>query len=43
MQQSFDRFYRHDELTRILRGLAERAPHLFALESIGRSHEGRDI
>ena len=43
MQQSFDRFYRHDELTRILRGLAERAPHLFAIESIGRSHEGRDI
>lgn len=43
MQQSFDRFYRHDELTRILRGLAERAPHLFALESMGRSHEGRDI
>lgn len=43
MEQRFDRFYRHDELTRILAGLAERAPHLFAVESIGKSHEGRDI
>jgi len=43
MEQRFDRFYRYDELTRILQGFAERAPHLFAVESIGRSHEGRDI
>ena len=43
MEQRFDRFYRYDELTRILKDLAERRPELFALEAIGRSHEGRDI
>jgi murein tripeptide amidase MpaA len=43
MDQRFDRFYRYDDLTRILKDLAERRPELFALESIGRSHEGRDI
>ena len=43
MQPSLDRFHRHDELTRILHAFVERAPHLFALQSIGRSHEGRDI
>ena len=41
--QRFDRFYRYEELTGILRGLAERRPELFSLESIGKSHEGRDI
>ena len=39
----FDRFYRHEELGRILEGFAQRKPRLFAVESIGRSHEGRDI
>jgi len=43
MEQRFDRFYRYADLTEILRGFAARAPGLFALESIGKSHEGRDI
>ena len=40
---AFDRFYRYDALTSILRGWAEEYPSLFALESIGKSYEGRDI
>ncbi len=43
MEQRFDRFYRYAELTEILRGFIARKPGLFALESIGKSHEGRDI
>ena len=43
MEQRFDRFYRYAELTEILRGFTSRKPALFALESIGKSHEGRDI
>ncbi len=43
MEQRFDRFYRYAELTEILRGLTSRKPALFALESIGKSYEGRDI
>jgi murein tripeptide amidase MpaA len=39
----FDRFYRYDDLTAILEGFAARNPALFHLETIGRSHEGRDI
>jgi murein tripeptide amidase MpaA len=39
----FDRYYRYDDLTRILHQFAERHPDLVRLESIGRSHEGRDI
>ncbi len=39
----FDRFYRHDDLTAILRAWADARPDLFRLESIGRSFEGRDI
>jgi len=39
----FDRYYRYDELTRILRGLAKQFPNLVRLESIGKSHEGRDV
>jgi len=39
----FDRFYRHAELTAILQGFAQRKPSLFAVESFGKSHEGRDI
>jgi hypothetical protein len=39
----FDRFYRYDELTEILKSWTESRPELLALESIGRSHEGRDI
>jgi murein tripeptide amidase MpaA len=40
---SFDRFYRYDELTRLLQAYAAEYPNLVRLESIGRSHEGRDI
>jgi murein tripeptide amidase MpaA len=40
---AFDRFYRYDELTEILRAWAAERPRLFALESIGTSYEGRDI
>src|SRR4051812_6020883 len=43
MEQRFDRFYRYAELTEILQGFTARKPALFALESIGRSHEGREI
>jgi murein tripeptide amidase MpaA len=39
----FDRYFRYDELTRIVKGFAEEAPHLVRLESIGKSYEGRDI
>lgn len=39
----FDTFYRHDELTRLLRDYAESLPGLIELRAIGRSHEGRDI
>ena len=39
----FDRYYRYDELARILRGLAIEFPNLVRLESIGTSHEGRDV
>ena len=39
----FDQFYRHDELTRLLRDYAAAAPHLVQLSSLGNSHEGRDI
>ncbi len=38
-----DRYYRYEELTALLRGFAERFPHLVRLETIGRSHEGRAI
>ncbi len=43
MEQRFDRFYRYPELTAILQAFAARKPGLFSVESIGRSHEGRDI
>jgi murein tripeptide amidase MpaA len=39
----FDRYYRYDELTRIVHAFAEAHPQLVRVESIGRSHEGRDI
>lgn len=39
----FDTYYRHDDLTRILRGFADEHPGLVRLESIGQSHEGREI
>ena len=39
----FDRFHRYAELTDVLKAFAAERPELIALESIGRSHEGRDI
>ena len=39
----YDRFYRYDELTDLLRSWADEAPELLQLESIGKSWEGRDI
>ncbi len=39
----FDKFYRYDELTKILRAWAKEKPGLFKLSSIGKSYEGRDI
>ena len=40
---SYDRFYRYDELSDLLRSWADDAPGLLQLESIGKSWEGRDI
>ena len=40
---AFDRFYRYDELTEVLKAWADERPELFQLESIGRSFEDRDI
>src|SRR5438552_880276 len=39
----FDRFYRYAELTAILEAFAEEHRELVTLQSIGKSHEGRDI
>jgi murein tripeptide amidase MpaA len=39
----FDRFLRYAELTELVHALAREHPQLVAIESIGRSHEGRDI
>ncbi len=39
----FDRYYRYDDLTRILNEYAQEYPQLVHVESIGKSYEGRDI
>ena len=39
----FNRFYKYDELTRILKAYAKEYPGLIRLESIGKSYEGRDV
>ena len=39
----FDAFYKHEELTRLLADFAAAHPTLVAVQSMGRSHEGRDI
>ncbi len=39
----FDAYYRYDELTRLLHAYAEEYPGLVRVESIGKSHEGRDL
>ena len=40
---AYDHFYAYDELTDTLRAWAEEAPTLCAVESMGKSYEGRDI
>ena len=39
----FDKYYRYDELTRLLHRYAADYPKLLKVESIGKSHEGRDV
>jgi len=39
----FDVFYRHAELTPLLQDYADAPPDLVQLQSLGKSHEGRDI
>ena len=39
----FNKFYRYDELTKLLKAYVKEYPKLFKLESIGKSHEGRDV
>ncbi len=39
----YDRYYRYDELTRLLADYAEAYPKLVRVDSIGQSYEGRDI
>jgi murein tripeptide amidase MpaA len=39
----FDRYYRYDELTRLLLAYEAEYPELVTLESLGKSYEGRDI
>jgi murein tripeptide amidase MpaA len=39
----FNQFYRYDDLTRLLHEFATEYPNLLKIESIGKSHEGRDV
>jgi murein tripeptide amidase MpaA len=39
----FDKFYRYEDLTRILHAYAQEFPQLVSIESIGKSYESRDI
>jgi murein tripeptide amidase MpaA len=39
----FDRYYRYEELTSLLKGFAAEYPELVKVQSIGTSYEGRDI
>jgi len=43
MSIQYDRYYRYAEFTSVLQQLVQAYPRLLALESIGKSHEGRDI
>lgn len=40
---TFDRYYRYDELSRVLQAFAEAYPDLVRLETIGQSFEGRNV
>ncbi|NBT78017.1 MAG: carboxypeptidase, partial [Betaproteobacteria bacterium] len=42
-QPKFDQFYKHAELTTLLKEFAEARPDLLELRELGRSHEGRPI
>jgi len=39
----FNRYYKYDELTTLLKAYADEYPNLVKVESIGKSYEGRDI
>ena len=39
----FNKFYKYNELTRLVKAFAKEYPNLIRLESIGKSHEGRDV
>jgi murein tripeptide amidase MpaA len=39
----FNKFYRYNELTHLLKDYAKEYPNLIRTESIGKSHEGRDV
>ena len=39
----FNRFYRYEDLTNLLKQYVEEYPDLLKLESIGKSYEGRDV
>lgn len=39
----FDRFYRYDDLTRLVKAYAAEYPQLVQVKSLGKSYEGRDI
>lgn len=43
MKTQYDRFYRYSEFTEILHRFVKEFPALLSIESIGKSHEGRDI
>jgi murein tripeptide amidase MpaA len=40
---SFDCFYNYVDLSRLLHAYAQEVPHLIQIQSIGKSHEGRDV
>ena len=43
MKLQYDRFYRYADFTEILHQFVKNFPKLLALESIGKSFEGKDI
>ena len=43
MKIAYDRYHRYDEFTAILTQLVLEYPALLSMESVGKSHEGRDI
>ena len=43
MKIKYDRFYRYAEFTAILHQFVKKFPELLSIESIGKSHEGKDI